>query len=107
VNNPTIRRPWFRRLATAIIPDPHVTFFLEGDPAVIAERKNELTLEETIRQQRAYRELADLVPSFRPLDLTVRDDAALRRVALEILEAYSARNGGLLRHGNGLSAKRS
>jgi thymidylate kinase len=107
VNNPTIRRRWFRRLATAIIPDPHVTFFLEGDPAVIAERKNELTLEETIRQQRAYRELADLVPSFRPLDLTVRDDAALRRVALEILEAYSARNGGLVRHGNGRSAKRS
>jgi len=96
VNNHTIRRPWFRRLAVAIIPHPHLTFYLEGDPAVIAERKKELTLEETIRQQAAYRELAALVPNFRPLDLTVRDEEALRRVARAILVAYAGRNGGMV-----------
>jgi thymidylate kinase len=94
VNNETVQRPWFRRLATAIIPTPDVTFFLEGDPAVIAERKQELTVAETIRQQREYRKLARLVPDFRPIDLTVRDDAALRGVALQILHEFAARNGG-------------
>jgi thymidylate kinase len=94
VNNPMVRKRWFRRLGTMIIPAPDLTFFLEGDPAVIAERKKELTVEETIRQQRAYRELASLVPNFRPLDLSSRDDAALRAVARGILEAYASRNHG-------------
>jgi len=94
INNPTVRRGWFRRLAAALIPSPHVTFFLEGDPEVITARKKELTLNETIRQQRAYRELAHFIPSFRPIDLTTRDDAALRGVALEILSAFAVRNGG-------------
>jgi thymidylate kinase len=94
VNNPTVRRPWFRRLAVAIIPTPDITFLLDGDAEVIAARKNELTVAETIRQQEEYRQLARLVRSFRPLDLTTRDDAALREVALQILDAYAARNGG-------------
>jgi len=97
VNNETVQRPWFRRLATAIIPTPDVTFFLEGDPAVIAERKQELTVAETTRQQREYRKLARLVPDFRPIDLTVRDDAALRGVALQILDEFAAHNGGTRR----------
>jgi thymidylate kinase len=94
VNNATVRRRWFRRLAVALIPTPDITFFLEGDPAVIAARKNELTVAETIRQQEEYRQLAALVPGFRPLDLTDRDDATLRGVALQILELFAARNGG-------------
>jgi thymidylate kinase len=95
VNNAKVRTTWFRRLATLVIPAPDITFFLEGDPAVIADRKKELTVEETVRQQSAYRELAGFVPNFRPLDLTTRDDAALRRVALQILQAYAARNHGV------------
>lgn len=94
INNPTVRRSWFRRLAVAIIPTPHLTFFLEGDPAVIAARKQELTVAETIRQQEEYRQLARLVRGFRPLDLATRDEAALRGVALQILDRYAARNGG-------------
>jgi thymidylate kinase len=94
INNPMVRRRWFRRVATIVIPAPNVTFFLEGDPEVITARKRELTLEETIRQQRAYRGLIDVVPDLRPLDLTTRDDAALQRVAIEILDAYSTRNHG-------------
>jgi thymidylate kinase len=97
VNNPVVSRPWFRRLACAIIPTPDVTFFLEGDPETIAARKGELTVAETIRQQQAYRDLAGIVPGFRPLDLTVRDEAALRRVALEILDVFAARNRGMPR----------
>jgi thymidylate kinase len=94
VNNPMVRKGWFRRLATLMIPAPDLTFFLEGDPAAVAARKKELTVEETIRQQHAYRELASFVPNFRSLDLSVRDDAALRRVGVEILEAYARRNRG-------------
>jgi len=99
INNSVIRSSWFRRMSTSIIPTPDITFFLEGDPHVIAERKRELTVAETIRQQEAYRELAELIPTFRPLDLTVRDDPALRRVALEILDVFAARNGGMPRMG--------
>lgn len=94
VNNPVVRTRWFRRLGTMMIPAPHLTFFLDGDPAVITERKQELTVAETIRQQAAYRGLSDLVPNFRPLDLTHRDEAALRRVGAAILAAYALRNGG-------------
>jgi thymidylate kinase len=94
INNPTVRRRWFRRVATIVISAPNLTFFLEGDPEVITARKQELTVEETIRQQHAYRGLIDVVPDLRPLDLTTRDEAALRRLALEILDAYSARNDG-------------
>jgi thymidylate kinase len=97
VNNATVRRRWFRRVAIAVIPTPDITFFLEGDPAVFVERKQELTLAETIRQQEEYRQLASLVPDFRTLDLTIRDEAALRRVALQILDGFAARNGGLPR----------
>jgi thymidylate kinase len=95
VNNPTVRRHWFRRLAVAVIPKPHLTFLLEGDPAVIAARKRELTVEETVRQQDAYRGLAGLVPNFRAIDLTVRDEQALRGVARQVLGAYAGRNRGM------------
>lgn len=94
INNPTVRKPWFRRLVKAITPVPDLTFFLEGDPAVIAARKKELTVEETVRQQHEYRSMASLVPDFRPLDLSRRDDEALRAVALQILDVYAARNQG-------------
>jgi thymidylate kinase len=94
INNSVIRSRWFKRLSTAVIPLPDITFFLEGDPNVVAERKKELTVAETIRQQEAYRDIAELIPTFRPLDLTVRDDRALRRVALEILDVFAARNDG-------------
>jgi thymidylate kinase len=97
VNNATVRRHWFRRFAIAIIPSPDIAFLLEGDPAVIADRKHELTVAETMRQQEAYRELAPLVPDFRSLNLTIRDGPALRGVALQILDAFAARNGGLPR----------
>lgn len=95
INNPHVRSRWFRRIATAFIPTPDITFFLEGDPETISARKQELTVAETIRQQRAYRELEAFVPTFRPVDLTVRDEAALRRVALQILDVFAARNGGM------------
>jgi thymidylate kinase len=94
VNNRTVQKPWFRRLAMAIIPSPQVTFFLEGDPATITARKHELTLAETTRQLHAYRRLAGVVPNFRRLELTVRDDRELRGVAREILGAYARRNRG-------------
>lgn len=96
VNNRTVQKPWFRRLAVALIPSPQVTFFLEGDPEVITARKQELTVAETARQLRAYRKLASVVPNFRPLELTVRDDRELRAVAREVLGAYARRNRGLV-----------
>jgi thymidylate kinase len=96
VNNPTVSKRWFRRLAVAVIPRPHLTFLLEGDPAVIAARKQELTVEETVRQQAAYRQLEGLVRNFRPIDLTERDHHTLTGAAQEILGAYARRNRGLV-----------
>jgi thymidylate kinase len=96
VNNRTIQKPWFRRLAVAIIPTPQVTFLLEGDPATITARKGELTVRETTRQMAAYRRLAGVVPNFRRLELTRRDDQELRDVARDVLAAYARRNRGLV-----------
>jgi len=96
VNNPTVQRPWFRRLTVAIVPRPHLTFLLEGDPEVVAARKRELTVEETIRQQAAYRSLEGLVREFRPLDVVTHDEPTLTRIAKEILRVYARRNRGLV-----------
>jgi thymidylate kinase len=96
VNNPTVSKRWFRRLAVALVPRPHLTFLLEGDPAVIAARKQELTVEETIRQQTAYRELEGLVPDFHPIDLTKRDHDTVNGAVQGILGAYARRNRGLV-----------
>jgi hypothetical protein len=96
VNNRTVQKPWFRRVAVAIIPSPQLTVFLEGDPEVITARKHELTVAETTRQLRAYRELSGVVPNFRSVELTVRDDWELRGVAREVLGAYARRNRGLV-----------
>jgi len=96
VNNPTVQRAWFRRLAVTVIPSPHLTILLEGDPVAIAARKGELTVEETIRQQAAYRTLEHLVPHFLPIDLTVRDDRAIDLVAMKVLGTYARRNRGLV-----------
>jgi hypothetical protein len=96
VNNRTVQKPWFRRLAVAVIPSPQVTFLLEGDPEVITARKQELTVAETTRQLHAYRRLAGLVPNFHPVELTARDDRELRGVAHEVLGAYARRNRGLV-----------
>jgi hypothetical protein len=96
VNNRTVQTPWFRRLAVALIPSPQLTFLLEGDPEVMTARKQELTVAETTRQLHAYRELAGLVPGFRPVELTVRDDRELCGVAREVLGVYARRNRGLV-----------
>lgn len=96
VNNQTIQRAWFRRLAVRVIPRPHLTILLEGDPVAVAARKRELTVEETIRQQAAYRALEQLVPDFLPIDLTDRDDRAIDLVAMKVLGAYARRNRGLV-----------
>jgi thymidylate kinase len=96
VNNPTIQRAWFRGLAVRVIPRPHLTILLEGDPATIAARKRELTVEETVRQQAAYRALEELIPDFLPIDLSVRDDRAIDLVAIKVLGAYARRNRGLV-----------
>jgi hypothetical protein len=97
VNNDVIRSRWFRRLVTTIVPEPDITFYLEGDPAVVAARKQELTVAETIRQQEVYRGLAGLVRTLRPIDLSVRDRAAIRALALRVLDVFAERNGGRAR----------
>jgi hypothetical protein len=95
VNNQTIQRAWFRRLAVRVIPRPHLTILLEGDPVAVAARKRELTVEE-IRQQAAYRALEQLVPDGLPIDRTDRDDRAIDLVAMKVLGAYARRNRGLV-----------
>ena len=96
VNNPTVSKPWFRRLVVALVPRPHLTFLLEGDPAVVAARKQELTVAETVRQQAAYRELEGLVPDFHPIDLTDRSCDSVDGAVQRILCAYARRNRGLV-----------
>ncbi len=62
--HPLVRTPWLERLIMWFIPVPAVAFSLEADPAVIAARKNELTVAETARQIDCYRGLTQWVRNF-------------------------------------------
>jgi thymidylate kinase len=50
--------PWIVRLLGVFVPRPHLTVILDGDPAIIAARKNELSAAEVARQLRRWRQFA-------------------------------------------------
>jgi thymidylate kinase len=54
-HHPLVRRPLVDAFLMRLIPEPALAFCLRADPALIAARKNELTVAETARQLEAYR----------------------------------------------------
>jgi thymidylate kinase len=52
--HPFVRHPWMDAFLMRLIPEPGLAFLLRADPALIAARKNELTVAETARQLECY-----------------------------------------------------
>jgi thymidylate kinase len=69
----------FARLLGHLAPKPDLMLVLDADPAITQSRKQDVPYEETVRQRKAYRDLADRTPQARiidasqPLDLVLRD----------------------------------
>jgi len=59
---------WLRKLFVKCMPHPRLVFYLDATPEVIYKRKQELTLDEIIRQTAAYKELATSHKRFISLD---------------------------------------
>jgi thymidylate kinase len=92
-----------RRLAELVgrfVPRPHLTILLEAAAETLQARKQEVPLQETVRQQTAYRTLISKfatghsVDAARPLREVV---AAVDDLVLEFMAARTARRFGLAR----------
>ena len=70
---------WVPHFFSTIIPTPKITFILYADPEILYHRKRELTLEETIRQCAAFKDVAHkvngavLIDVDRPIDDIVKE----------------------------------
>jgi thymidylate kinase len=62
--HPLVQTPWVEAIVMSLIPKPAIIFCLQADPALIAARKNELTVAETARQIELFRGLRRWVEDF-------------------------------------------
>jgi thymidylate kinase len=62
--HPLVQTPWVEAIVMSLIPRPAIIFCLTADPALIAARKNELTVAETARQIELFRGLRRWVDDF-------------------------------------------
>lgn len=83
--HPLVRQPWLESIIMRCIPEPALVFSLVADPALITERKHELTVAETTRQLECYRGLRAWVRSFHEIpadgDLAQVVDGIATRIA--------------------------
>jgi len=59
---------WVRKLFVRLTPHPSIVFYLDAEPSIVFNRKQELDLNEIIRQQNEYRTLASSHDRFVTLD---------------------------------------
>lgn len=88
---------WVLQLVWSLVPKPDLVILLDAPAEVLRARKQEVSLRETERQQRAYRELVETLPNghvvdaAQPLDRVV---AAAGAVVLDFLTSRTARRLG-------------
>jgi len=88
---------WVLQLVWSLVPKPDLVILLDAPTEVLRARKQEVSLRETERQQRAYRELVETLPNglvvdaAQPLDRVV---AAAGAVVLDFLTSRTARRLG-------------
>jgi thymidylate kinase len=81
--HPLVTRPWLSALALRLFPRPALLYCLLGNPALIAQRKNELTVAETVRQMQCFLGLRHWLPDVR----VVRTDGNLPALVDEVSES--------------------
>jgi thymidylate kinase len=59
---------WIRKLFVKCMPHPEIVFYLDAAPDVIYKRKQELTLDEIVRQNKVYKKVASSNNRFTTLD---------------------------------------
>jgi thymidylate kinase len=87
--HPLVRRSWVEALVMRLIPQPAVIFCLQADPALIAARKNELTVAETARQIECFRELRRWVEDFHEIPADGDISAVVDSVTEHVMRLYS------------------
>jgi len=88
---------WLARLVGRFVPQPHLIILLDAPPEVLHARKQELPLEEVIRQREAYLELVrdlpngHVVDTSKPLDETAVE---VERIIINYIAERTARRRG-------------
>ena len=79
---------WLLKAVRPLIPKPHLVFCLDAPAEVLQSRKQEVPIEETVRQREAYRELVlglsngHVIDASKPLQNVVRD---VQRIVLDYM----------------------
>jgi thymidylate kinase len=87
--HPLVRHPWVEALVMYLIPRPQVIFCLRADPALIAARKNELTVAETARQIECFRGLRRWVPNFHEVPADGDLPSVVDSITEHVLQLYT------------------
>jgi len=80
---------WVRKLYVKCMPHPKVVFYLEADPEVIYQRKQELTLDEITRQNIIYKDVALSHKRFVILDANRPSDESVDEALKIILDTFT------------------
>lgn len=77
---------WLARAACRLAPRPDLVVVLDAPPEVVRARKQEVTVEESRRQNAAYRRLAADLPGARLVDATAPPEQVLKAVLTMVRE---------------------
>jgi thymidylate kinase len=88
-HHPLVRRPWVDALLMRLIPEPSLAFCLQADPALIAARKEELTVAETARQIALYRGLRRWVRNFHEVPADGDLPAVVDWITEQVVRVYA------------------
>jgi len=89
--HPLAKKPWMDAFLMRLIPEPAIAFCLKADPALIAARKNELTVAETARQIDLYRGLKRWVRDFHEVPADGHMPTVIDWMTEHVVRAYAAR----------------
>lgn len=82
---------WLARWVAKLIPKPTLLFLLDAPTAVLQERKQEVSAEETERQRVAYREIVQVLVAGRIIDATQPPEKSAEAVIAELFSSTAAR----------------
>jgi thymidylate kinase len=88
-HHPFVLRPWVDALLMRLIPEPAVAFCLRADPAVIAIRKNELTVAETARQLERFRGIQRWVRNYHEIPADGHLPTVIDTITTEVVRAWA------------------
>ena len=88
---------WPLRALWRVAPKPHLLFLLDAPAQVIHARKQEVALEEIVRQREAYRGVAEPLPFARIIDNSQPLEQVVSEVEQIIIGFLSARTAGQLK----------